>query len=317
MLGKEIREALHSGGLVYGTHVTHLNNLSASGILLQAGLDYVFICGEHMPLDSIEIANLCRFYASNGVAPAVRISEPSMIEAARALDLGAHGIIAPYVETVEQVRNMVGAVKYRPLKGQLLNEILDGKPLSPEYQEFFPRFNKNNFLIIGIESRPAYENLDALIDVPGVDGVFLGPHDLTVSFGHPEDWNHPDYMNAMEDIIRRCRAKNLGVGLHMLPTKYTPEQARKMIDMGMNWVLDGSDVGHAAKVLSERRAAMRLPPCKNSAGCAAPSTCAAPAEKIEIKEDDISANVVKILSARHPALKQQFHKNTVAVTLEK
>jgi 2-keto-3-deoxy-L-rhamnonate aldolase RhmA len=278
MLGKDVRECLHTGKLVYGTHVTHLSNLSAAGILLNVGLDYVFICAEHMPLDSIEIANLCRFYSANGIAPIVRISNPSAVEACRALDLGAHGIVVPYVETVEQVRAMVGAVKYRPLKGKGLDEILAGKPLSKEYQEFFPRFNENNFLIIGVESLPAYSNLDALIGVPGVDGVFLGPHDLTVSFGHPEDWDHPDYMNAVKDTIRRCHAKKIGVGLHLVTRLFSPERAKELIALGMNWVLDGADVTHAAMALTQRRAAMGLPAWQKTAAGSGPATCAAPSK---------------------------------------
>lgn len=136
MIGREIRAALHEGKLVYGTHVTHLSNLKAASIVLASGLDYVFICGEHMPLDSIEISNICQFYRANGVAPVVRISNPDIFEATRALDLGAQGIVVPYIEDVADVRALVGAVHYRPLKGAQLKPILTGEQMSEKYRFF-------------------------------------------------------------------------------------------------------------------------------------------------------------------------------------
>lgn len=280
MQGKEIRTALYSGKLIYGTHVTNLSNLSAAAVCMTAGFDYVFICGEHMPLDSKDIANLCQFYRNNGVAPIVRISNPDPVEAGRALDLGAQGIVVPYIEEVKDVKALVGAVHYRPLKGAQLKRVLDGEPVSEKYKAFFDRFNADNFLIIGIESQTAYNRFDELTAVPGVNGVFLGPHDITVSVGHPEDWGHSAYMELIKNTIVRCRAKNIGVGAHMPPSLFSREKAQELINLGMNWILDGSDVGWAAKAMGERRLAFGLGPVQKSAAGSPVVTCAA----VEIKK---------------------------------
>lgn len=130
-----------------------------------------------------------------------------------AVDGGADGIVAPYVETAEEVRAMVGAVHYRPIKGRQLHDFLNGvrEPASAT-RDFLRRFNLHRYVIIGIESVTAYENLDALIGIEGVDGVFIGPHDLSVSLEAPEEWDNPALHHIFEDTIVRCRAAGIGVG---------------------------------------------------------------------------------------------------------
>lgn len=284
MLGKELRECLHNGKNIYGTHVTHMSNINAAGMLLNVGLDFAFFCGEHMTLDRIEIGTLCRFFAASGVAPIVRISNPDPCEAATALDAGAHGIVAPYIETVEQVKDLVGAVHYRPLKGQKLRNILDnGEPVTQKMQEFFADFNRNNFLIIGIESVPAVENLDALLSVKGVDGVFVGPHDMTTSMGCPNEYQNPEYQRILETIITKCRKAGVGVGGHFQPATMSNERMREFMAMGMNWILDASDINYAISGLSARRKSLGFGEPETAGSsvktCAAPQTCATPRKR--------------------------------------
>ena len=254
MNGEQIRERLHRGECVYGTHVALMSNAAAAAMLARCELDFAFFCGEHMPLDRTETASMCALYAGKGISPIVRISHPSAVEAAKALDAGAQGIVAPYVETVAQVREVVGAVHYRPIKGLQLDDFLSGrKTPTEETAEFLNRFNRHHYAIIGIESVAAYENLDALISVPGVDGVFMGPHDLSVSLEAPEEWDNPALFRLMEDVVGRCRAAAIGSGVHLPPGVFSTEQAQQLIAAGMNWILDGADVAWALHSLRQRR----------------------------------------------------------------
>jgi len=182
------------------------------------------------------------------------------------------------VETVEQVRELVGAVHYRPIKGRLLEEFMSGaRRPRPETVAFLKRFNRHNYLIIGIESVTACERLEELVAVEGVDGVFVGPHDISVSLEVPEDWQNPKIMRLIEDVIVRCRAAGVGVGVHVAPHTFTLEQVRRMIQLGMNWIPDSADVAWAWDTLTKRRAALGLPP-QTPEPEAAPdvSTCIAP-----------------------------------------
>jgi len=211
---------------------------------MQASLEYdfVFICNEHMPIDRTETSMMCQFYAANGISPIVRVPVPEPHYIAMALDAGAQGIVVPYVETEEQVRQAVGAVRYRPVKGRKLEQYLAGEEPTRRMAEFFERFNRETYLIIGIESVAAYESLDRLISIPGVDGVFVGPHDMTVSMEIPEKYDNPDFVGMLDDIIRRCRKANIGIGVHLSQMVTPDAQFKRLIDKGMNWVLYGADV---------------------------------------------------------------------------
>src|SRR6185295_1290864 len=86
--------------------------------------------------------------------------------------------------------------------------------------------------------------------------VFIGMHDLSVSFEAPEEWNHPPMWRAIEDTVARCHAAQIGVGVH-IPTGFVSiEQAQRLISLGMNWILDGSDVGLTTNALHSRRKAL-------------------------------------------------------------
>jgi 4-hydroxy-2-oxoheptanedioate aldolase len=269
MTGDVIREKLHRGELVYGTHVAGWSNAVVPRLLASTPLDFAFVCNEHMPVDRAETAVLCQQFTSLGVSPIVRLTHPCAIEAATALDGGADGIVAPYVETEEEARAMVGAVHYRPIKGRQLREFLTGaREPSGTTRQFLRRFNRHQYVILGIESVAAYENLDALIGIEGVDGVFMGPHDLSVSLEAPEDWSNPALHRLIEDTIVRCRAAGIGVGVHLNTAIFSLEQIKRFIALGMNWILDGADVTLAMHHMQQRRAVL--------CGTASAKTAAAP-----------------------------------------
>jgi len=258
MRGELIRERLHSGERVYGTQVCSLTNSLTATMQALLEYDFAFICNEHVPIGRTETAMMCQFYAAHGISPVVRIPRPQAHWATMALDGGAQGIVAPYLESVEEARQMVGAVKYRPIKGRMLREILGGKRrLAPKTVDFLNRFNRNNYLIIGVESVAAYEALDALLAVRGVDGVFVGPHDLTVSMEVPEEYGHPEFRRVLKDIIRRSRAAGLGVGAHFSQGAVSDEVFNELMDEGMNWILYGADVSLLVTEMRARLAAFR------------------------------------------------------------
>lgn len=127
MNGDRLKHKLRGGGRVYGTHLVSLGNPLCAGWISGLELDFVFICTEHIPIDRTETAAMCKVYGDAGIAPIVRIPFPSPQWANMAIEGGAQGIVAPYVESAEQVRELVGSVKYRPIKGRFLDDILSGR----------------------------------------------------------------------------------------------------------------------------------------------------------------------------------------------
>lgn len=178
-------DSLRSGKKVFGTLIT-VHAPKWPEAVAAVGLDFVFIDMEHIALDRGLISHLCQVYQALGLAPMVRIPSPDPYEASKILDGGACAIVAPYIEDPEQVRQLVGAVKYKPLKGRKLQETLKGKnSLEPELLDYIRQQNTARALIVNIESVPAMEALDEILEVEGVDAILIGPHDLSCSLGIP------------------------------------------------------------------------------------------------------------------------------------
>ena len=214
MTANELSTLMRSGQRVYGTLIVSTSPKWPDAVR-NSGLDFVFIDTEHIPIGREILSWMCRTYAAIGLPPIVRIPSPSPVDACMVLDGGACGIIAPYVETAEEVRALVGAVKLRPLKGKLgETAISEPDSLEPQLRDYLDDFCSGNILAVNIESVPAIENLDAILSVPGLDAVLIGPHDLSVSLGIPEQYRDPAFDRAVRDIIKRARDHDVAVGIH-------------------------------------------------------------------------------------------------------
>lgn len=214
MNGIELQAALHAGRRVYGTCIVSTSP-KWPGMIAASGLDFVFLDTEHIPIDRAQLAWMCAAYGALNLAPIVRVPEPDPYLACMALDGGAAGVAFPYVESVAQVDALRGAVKLRPLKGRRLRDKLDGKEdLEPELAEYVAGWAAGKLMIVNIESIPALEALDDILAVPDLDALLIGPHDLSLNLGVPEQYAHPKFKQAISTIIRKARAKNVGVGLH-------------------------------------------------------------------------------------------------------
>ena len=248
-------DKLKNGGNIYGTCIISTSPVW-SRVVGNSGLDFVFIDTEHIPIDRNELTFLCQTYQSMGIAPIVRIPSPDPYRACMVKDAGAIGVIAPYVETVDQIRDLIGATKYRPLKGERLQNVLAGKEeLTPELKAYLENYNPASLSIVNIESLAAVANLDALLAVPGLDGVIIGPHDLSINMGLPEQYENPDYEAVVKDIIHRTRKAGLAAGIHF-PGK--PERQIKWMMEGVNIVLHSSDMALFSQKLNEDMTKIKL-----------------------------------------------------------
>ena len=229
MNGKQLRQALRAGTRVYGMSVTAPTAFWPVA-LANAGLDFVFLDTEHVPEDRMALAWMCQTYHALGVAPIVRIPRPDPYQACMVIDAGAAGVIAPYVETVEEVLALAGAAKLRPIKGKRLTDKLEGRaPLEPNLQEYLDKRNEGISLIVNIESVPAIQNLDALLAVEELDAVIIGPHDMTCNLGIPEEYRNPIFLDAVKTVTQKTRNAGKGAGIHFWDG----------LDLEIQWLRDG------------------------------------------------------------------------------
>jgi 2-keto-3-deoxy-L-rhamnonate aldolase RhmA len=251
--GRELAEALRTGGPVYGTLIVSPAPKWHTA-LERSGLDFVFIDTEHIALDRSQVSWMCQAYQQIGIAPLVRIAEPNPTLAVMALDGGAAGVIAPYVESAAQVRELVGAAKCRPLKGKRLQELLAGKSVEPALRRYIEKNNAPHVLVVNVESVPAVEALDEILAVPGLDGVLVGPHDLSCSLGIPEQYDHPRFVAMVNKIISRARAAKVGAGIHFWGQL---DQEIEWVKSGMNMLIHSADITLFAKHLRAELAAIK------------------------------------------------------------
>jgi len=248
MNGKELKSRLKKGDCVYGTAMISQSPLWP-GILASVGMDFVFVDTEHTALGRETVGAVCHSYKGVGVAPVVRIPSPDPFQATMVIDGGATGVIAPYIESAEQVLQLVGAVKYKPLKGERLTKFLNGEGIiEPELLNYLEKQNEGNVLVVNIESTPALEALDDILSVDGLDGVLVGPHDLTCSLGIPEQYHHPLFMEAIENIIMKARSNQLGVGIHVWDAVGF-DQEIDWIKKGANLIVHSNDLSLLSSTL--------------------------------------------------------------------
>jgi 2-keto-3-deoxy-L-rhamnonate aldolase RhmA len=240
MKASDLQDALRSGKRVYGTLVVSPSPKWPQE-MQQLGCDFVFIDTEHIALDRQQLSWMCQTFRALDITPIVRIPAPDPYQATMALDGGACGIVAPYVETVEQVKALRGAVKLRPLKGQRLQAVLDGREqLEPELDSYIAGNCGSNLLIVNIESQPAIEALDDILQVPDLDAVLIGPHDLSCSLGIPEQYRHPKFDAAVRTILGKARKAGVGAGLHYWAG--IDQQVAWAKEAGLNLIIHKADL---------------------------------------------------------------------------
>lgn len=236
MRGLHLRQALKSGKRVYGIGMEGYGQPGwPRYFATNAPVDFVFLDSEHTPQNRETIAWAMNCYAAYGIAPLLRVPDTTPIQASMAMDAGAHGVIVPYIETVEQARGVIGAVKYRPLKGKALTRALEeGIFPSEETKTYLADRNPDATLILMIESGAGIENLADILALGGTDGVLVGPHDLSISLGVPEQYDHPVFVEAMDKITATCTAAGVGVGMHVFFSGV--EKAHWWFSRGMNFI---------------------------------------------------------------------------------
>ena len=238
MNGAELKATLKSGGRVFGTMLSIGRSPRWVPVLTGVGLDYVIIDTEHNPRSRGELGDYLTMFNTTGVVPIVRIPIPDSHYVTMAMDAGAQGVLAPYCESADQAKEVVAAVKWRPLKGEAVERIMEtGEHVSDATRAHLEARNKDSIAIIGIESVAAINNLDKILEVPGIDGIFVGPNDMSISLGIPDQYDRKEYQDAVKGVIDKSEAKGIAVLVH----HQSPELSAFWIGQGARFVLHGTD----------------------------------------------------------------------------
>ena len=174
MKARALKQRLAEGKTVFGTMFDYVVNPQWAGVVGNSTLDYVVIDAEHGSRDRLHLATLSIAFKAAGLATIIRIAAPDPTLIAIALDAGADGILLPYCERISDIRACVAAAKLHPLKGEYLERAVDtGVFPSEESERYLKALHEDHLVIIGIESEPALDRLDEILDVGNIDGLFV------------------------------------------------------------------------------------------------------------------------------------------------
>ena len=180
-------------------------------VLAGSGVDWLFIDGEHGALDSADLITILQ--AAGSCPCVVRVPSHDPVWIARALDAGAAGIIVPRVDSAEQATEIVANAKYPP-RGRRGLGLARAHGFGLRFDEYLNSANQETVIIIQAESRIAVENIDAIAAVAGIDGILIGPNDLSASLGCTGEIGSPTVTAAVDRIMRACRRAGKQVGYY-------------------------------------------------------------------------------------------------------
>lgn len=249
-----LRQKIANGKLVKGFFLT-MSDPMVSEIAGYAGYDYVWIDAEHAPLDRQEIFYHIMAAQGAGCCAFIRVPnvEPSAMKAI--LDMGPDGIIFPFVNNAEVASAAVSACSYpddsyNGMRGQgPIRAIRYGLDDENEYMK---SAYGNVMKIMQIESMEGYENLEEIMNIPGIDSLFIGAADLSRSINGRKDGTKLE--EVYDDICRRVKEKGLLLGAAIGPCA---EDAQRVIQKGVQWVVFGQDARALANGLKANLDALK------------------------------------------------------------
>lgn len=235
-------------------------------ILAGAGYDWLLIDGEHAPNDvRSTLAQLQAIDSAKHALPhlptqaVARVPVGSTVLIKQYLDIGVQTILVPMVDTAEQAAQMVQAMRYPQADGhggiRGMGSALARASRWQRHPNYIHEANAQVCLLVQAETAEAMSNLDAIAATPGIDGVFIGPADLSASMGHPGNPGHPDVQATIRSGIDRIRAAGKAPGI--LAT--TESQARQWLDAGALFVAVGVDTMLLSAAASELLARFKGP----------------------------------------------------------
>lgn len=204
-----VKEKMEQGKQAVGTFLD-LGNGTVAECLGLAGVDYFIVDTEHSPFDLPEIMECCRSAQLKGITPFVRIKEISRGSIMKALDVGAQGLIIPGVQTVEEVKTIIKYGKYVPMgnRGFCPTRCCDwgyGDAMAGGIRAYTDQCNREIMLVPQCETRECLENLEEIVNLEGVDGIFIGPFDLSVALEKAGQFDDPEMVAAFERIRTVCQ----------------------------------------------------------------------------------------------------------------
>src|SRR5262245_51500681 len=208
---------LKAGEAVIGAWLAIPSPLSAR-FMAQLGFDYLTVDMEHHPISIESAALMFQVIAAAGVTPLARVPWNTAENIKRVLDCGAAGIVVPMVNTRAEAEAAVAAAKYPPRGIRSVGGSLHALNFRADAATYYARANDETIVVLQAESPQGVENADAILSVPGVDAVFIGPNDLMSMMGMKPamETDAPQFVEALDHIVKTAKKYGVAPGIHTI-----------------------------------------------------------------------------------------------------
>ncbi len=233
-----IRDKVLAGETLSGTFV-NLGSATAAEIVAQSGFDWMLIDLEHGYGAHESMVSQLQAVSRTECSPIVRIAWNDPVRVKRVLDMGAAGIMFPFVNTASEAEEAVQAMRYPPLGIRGVSRLSRASEYGADFENYFGNAHKTLTTFVQIETPEALENVEAIAAVEGVDVLFLGPMDLSVNLSITEQFEHPDFVSARKRIAQAAKQAGKAAGILLL----LAGSVEDCIEEGYTVIAIGSDSG--------------------------------------------------------------------------
>lgn len=247
LLNNPFKEAIKKGETQIGLWLSSTTAYMAE-IAATSGYDWLLIDGEHAPNTVQNLYGQLQAIAPYPSHPVIRPLEGTQALIKQTLDIGAQTLLIPSVDTAKQAQAVIDSVRYPPNGVRGVGASVARAARWGRIPQYMEHAHENICLLIQAESKTALENLDEILALDGIDGVFIGPADLSASLGYPDNADHPDVQKIIEQSIRKIRKANKAAGFLAVNV----DMAKKCMDWGANFIAVGVDTMLYTQALDER-----------------------------------------------------------------
>jgi len=234
-----VKAALKEGKPQVGTWLS-FGNVHACRLMARIGFPWLTLDVEHSPIDWSTASLVFGAIADAGCVPLVRVPCGDHDHIKRALDSGAHGIVVPMVDTVEQAKMAIAAAKYPPVGNRSVGGGLHSLNFDATAGDYFKHANDEILVILQTESPTGVENAEEIYSLPGVDAIFVGPNDLRFQMRGPDgkDPSPEEHEAMMQRVLEIGKKVGTPVGLHV----QSIEDVQRRIEEGWQFIAIGSEL---------------------------------------------------------------------------
>jgi 2-keto-3-deoxy-L-rhamnonate aldolase RhmA len=243
MRENKVKKKLAAGGTSLGAFMFDFSTPGSARIAAAAGAEYIIWDLEHTGWGTETIKELMAAARGVDIVAGVRVPATAYHLIAVPLDVGVEAVVIPNVKTREHAEEIVSYAKYPPMGNRGVGILYTDQLVDGDVGKTLEAINREQWVVAQIESVEGLENADAISAVDGIDVLWIGHYDLTTSMGIPGQFEHPDYLAAVEQLVKVCDKHDKALGQMVV----SPEQGRPLLEQGFRtlaygdiWTFEGA-----------------------------------------------------------------------------